>query len=507
MVTRSPISADKAGAGMVLLRVAGLLLVGMALLCLVNRTAAQESAGWPSDKSIPDYQAETDTPVLVVDQNRTVHAFSSQWLEDSGKSIKAVVYNQWTLEKGWTAPIDILLSPLKEEARVLDAVLDENGIMHVIFYGGDETEANVYYSQAPATRAGQAQAWSRPRLVGMDANSPNVGGLAEDGEGNLVIVFSGRREGNGLYTLFSADGGASWTAPEPTFLTYGGTFPFILKLHRGDSGTVHAVWDVRDEGGNGRQINYAQLAPGSRQWRGPVRLATAESGYGVLIPTITEHDGELFVAYSGVTLIRSRDGGLTWSEPARPFQQTGVNGIMSFVEDSGGRLHLLWSQRISGAPDIHGVWHSLWQDGRWTEPEPVVSGPAVPDKTGNAAFDPYDVGAVVSQGNMLLVTWRQDPGLKGNGVWYSYLRLDTPELEVVLLPEIAAEVAPTAVSVQQGQPTPVPTPNTAVTGPVRATEIVGIRNPVAPIMLGVLPVVAMLTLGVFWKWLGLARRP
>lgn len=493
-------------------RIAWLLLAGTALLCLVDRSAAQANVGWPGDKPIPDYQSETDTPVLVVDQNRTVHAFSSQWLEGSAKSIKAVVYNQWTLEKGWTAPVDILLSPLKEEARVLDAVLDQNGVMHVIFFGGDETEANVYYAQAPASRAGQAQAWSRPRVVGVDANSPNVGGLAADGEGNLIIVFSGRREGNGLYTLFSADGGATWTAPEPTFLTYGGNFPFILKLHSGDSGTIHAVWDVRDDGGNGRQINYAQLTPGSQKWHGPVRLATAESGYGVLIPTITEHDGELFVAYSGVSIIRSQDGGRTWSDPARPFRHTGINGIMSFVEDSGGQLHLLWAQRISGSPDTHGVWHSLWQDGHWTEPEPVVSGPAVPDKTGNDAFDPYDVGAAVSQGNMLLVTWRQDPGLKGNGVWYSYLQLDTPELEVVPLPETVVEpaeavAAPTAVAATQDQPATISTPVTAVDGPVRATEIVEIRNPVAPIALGVLPVAAMLALGVLLKWSGVARRP
>jgi hypothetical protein len=41
---------------------------------------------------------------------------------------------------------------------------------------------------------------------------------------------------------------------------------------------------------------------------------------------------------------------------------------------------------------------------------------------------------VVSQGNTILVTWRTDLLSKGNGVWYSYKQVDTPELPVIELP-------------------------------------------------------------------------
>ena len=81
--------------------------------------SAQEPNGWPAQQRIPDFHPETNTPILVADQNRTVHAFSSQWLDDDeDNAVRAIAYNQWTLEGGWTPPVDILLSPLKDDARL-----------------------------------------------------------------------------------------------------------------------------------------------------------------------------------------------------------------------------------------------------------------------------------------------------------------------------------------------------------------------------------------------------
>lgn len=460
---------------------------------------AQEPTQWLPQQRIPDFNPKTDTPILVTDQNRIVHVFSSQWLgEEEGHSVRAIVYNQWSLENGWTSPVDIVLSPLKNDARIMGAFLDQSGIMHVAFFGGDETEANIYYTQAPAIRAGQAPAWSSPVLVGEAANGVSAAALTGDDNNNLVILYSGQRQGWGLYTTYSADGGDTWTDPEPTFLTYDELFPFILKLSPGPSGLIHAVWDVRDLGGNGRQINYANLDLADRQWSEPVTLAEAESGYGVLIPTVVEHRNEVIVAYSGIVIRRSGDGGRTWSAPERPFRQTGINGIMSFVVDSNDDLHLLWAQRITGSPDIHGVWHSMWQNGSWIEPEPVVSGPQVRDLKGDKAFDPYDVRAVVSQGNVLLATWRSDPGLNGNGVWYSARRLDAPELPLVEIPTVplVTPVQLPTVTATPANPTPVATERPEVKKLVM-NEPEGsspINHPSRAVMLGIIPVILVLSI-------------
>lgn len=427
------------------------VLLAYAFQILGNVTAAlaQQPDQWTPQQTIPNYHNDTNPPYLIADQNRTVHAFSSQWLgEEEGDPVKAILYNHWQPEQGWSTPIDILLSSSKE-ARILDVFLDQKGMLHLIFYGGDETDANIYYSQAPATMANLAPAWSPPVVVGGGANNPEAAALAGDDHGHLVIIYSGQADGWGLYTLYSMDDGASWTEATPTFLTYDEIFPVILKLYRGQSGLLHAVWDLRNKSGQGRQIIYAHLDMTTWEWSKPAVLVEADTGYGVLVPTVIEYQNDIIVAYSGVTMQRSSDGGQTWSDPISPFRQVGVNGVMSFVVDSNNILHFLWAQRITGDPDIHGVWHSRWEGGRWTEPVAVVSGPQIADLKGEQAFDPYEVHAVASQGNLLLATWRSDPGNHGNGVWYSYTRLDTPELPLAPLPTLAPTLTPTHTAVSE----------------------------------------------------------
>lgn len=394
-------------------------------------SAAQRINSWSPAQQIPNYHPETNPPLMVVDQNRTVHAFSSQWFDEEERPLKTIVYNNWRVDQGWSRPVDILLSPNKNEARITGVYLDpKDNTVHLTFFGGDGTEANIYYASAKLPEAYNASSWSKPIMVGAAAGDPEVSVIMGNSQGQLVIAYSGTRQGNGLYTTYSDDGGETWTNAQPFFLTYSRNFPYALSLFPGESGLIHAIWDVRDVGGNGRQIVYSSLDFENRRWQNPVVLQEVDEGYGILNPAIVEYDSEIFVAYSGIYITRSRDGGRTWSDPVKPFIHTGVNGVVSFVVDSNNFLHLLWAQRISGNPDIHGVWHSIWENGRWSEPEAVVSGPQIPDQIGANAFDPYDVRAVISQGNILLATWRSDPGLRGNGVWFSYITLDSPELPV-----------------------------------------------------------------------------
>lgn len=483
-------------------------LVGAFMLLLImgagQKAAAQQPIQWSPAQRIPDFEAGTWPPVMVADQNRTVHAFSSQWLgEGEEESVRAIMYNRWTLEQGWSTPIDILLSPFKNDARMTGAFLDDMGMIHVTFFGGDNTEAYIYYSRALAVNADRATAWSTPIPVDA-AGDPELAGIIGDGRGNLAIVYSGKRDGLGLYTIYSTDGGDTWTDPTATFLTYSkDLFPVILRLSPSQSGWVNAVWDVRNSEGQGRQINYARLNLDEGQWSEPTELSAVEAGYGVLNPAVIEYSDMVFVSYNQtpkIVIRRSSDGGQTWTEPVEPFRHVGVNGIMSFATDSSDKLHLLWAQRISGNPDIHGTWHSVWQDGRWSEPEAVVSGPPVRDLEGDQAFDPFEVRAVVSQGNILLVTWRMDPGLKGNGVWYSYILLNSPELPLAPFP--TPPVTPSIESVftpTPSSPTPTSTPKPVFafqpSDRSSAAEMAG--NPMTPLLIGMIPVILLISFLIF----------
>lgn len=399
---------------------------------------------WSTPQTIPLYHPETWPPILIADQNRTVHAISSQWIDNgSGTYVREIVYNQWTLQNGWTIPVDIVLSPVKE-ARLTDAFLDKEGMLHVVFFGGDNTSANIYYSKAPAVDAATAGAWSYPIIIGENAGDPENAVFAENDQGTLYVVYSGRELGNGLYKVSSTDRGDTWSDSTPIFFNLSGEPNiFLLRIIKGESGWLHAIWSVYDATAQGRGIYYTRSSDGNK-WSEPVLLADAQEGLGTQTPTIIEYDGKLIALYNMTPKIMMRsssDDGETWDTPTAIFpRHIGVNGALSLVIDSNDELHLFFGQRISGSPDIHGMWHSTFINNRWTEPEALIKGPKVSDLVGSNSFDPNTAHAVVSQGNVILVTWRTDPGARGNGVWYSYKTGFGPELPVEPLPTMTSDI-------------------------------------------------------------------
>jgi hypothetical protein len=400
--------------------------------------AKAQVPGWSVPETIPGYDPETWSPILVADQNRTVHAFSSQPVNaGTDTQVEAVFYNRWTLQQGWTFPTDILLSPIKD-AQVTDAILEGNSTFHVVFFGGDNTGANIYYSKAPADRADDPSAWSAPVLIGENAGDPAGAVFYQDSGGALYVMYNGRQTGSGLYVVSSKDHGDSWSDPISVFLT-GSDVPNISLLHviKDDSGWFHAIWLVSNIAGQGRGIFYARSRNGI-DWSAPVLLASATEGLGPQAPTIIEYHGALLVVYimtPKLMMQRSNDNGQTWDDPTRLFpRHVGANGSLSLIIDSTSTLHLLFGQRITGNPDIHGMWHSTYQNGHWLEPEAVASGPLVMDKTGATGFDPFEAHGAIVQGNVILATWITERGSEGNGVWFSYKLLDSRENPAVPIP-------------------------------------------------------------------------
>ncbi|MCK7501740.1 MAG: hypothetical protein MZW92_75900 [Comamonadaceae bacterium] len=107
----------------------------------------------------------------------------------------------------------------------------------------------------------------------------------------------------------------------------------------------------------------------------------------------------------------------------------------------------------------------------WTNPDRFVS--TVPA---------HDVRAVVSQGNVLLVVWREDLGVGQNGIWYSYSVLDVPELSVVPLAtdpaDFSVQNVGTAVVPELGVSTPEPTLRPELLEEAPPSDLGG--NPLSP---------------------------
>jgi len=415
---------------------------------LASTTSFTQNTGWSVPQIIPGYDKWAWPPILVADQNHQVHAFSSQWVGNGdGTSFSSLVYNKWTLRDGWTEPIDIILSP-SGEARLTSAYLDSDGMVHIVFWGGDSTAANIYYSVSKLETVDQVLSWSVPVPIAAGAGDPAGAILIENVEGELLLIYHGNLFGNGVFVIKSTDRGKTWSKPNSIFQTDSNApLAWNIQAIRTKNGWLHVVWNVLTEGGQGRGIYYSRTENG-KEWTEPILLDFAQEGYGTQTPAIIEYNDELITFFAGIYMRRSSDNGKTWSEAGRIFfRHTGVNGSLSPIMDGNGVLHLFFGQRITGSPDIHGMWHSTFKNDRWLEPEAIIKGPSIDDRIGEKSFDPFEARAVISQGNVLLVTWRTDPGLRGNGVWYSYKILDIPGLPISTSTLASSEVLSTPTSV------------------------------------------------------------
>jgi hypothetical protein len=392
--------------------------------------------------------------------------------------------------------------------------------MHVLFFGGDDIAANIYYSRALAVNADRASAWSPPTLIGERAITPSFAGLAGDGNGKLIAVYSGDLAGNGLYALNSEDGGNTWSTPASIFLTFSDElWPAHLQMHVGQSVQLYAAWSVVNTAGHGVAAYLSSMKLSTGLWGKSVEL-DQPTGAFLGHPSVIEYNRELFALYlngippSGtppaIWFLRSSDGGQSWSEPIRPFpNHIGSNGRVSLVIDGSNVLHGFFGERVPqgfGLSDIHGMWHSIWQGNRWSEPEAVISGPSTPARfPGDArSFDPVEARAVVSQGNTLLVTWRTDPGLDKNGVWYSFTAVDAPEQPVI--PLSVPATAPSSLATLSTTPeseifTASPSLRTEEAPPSQA------NNPTLVFTLALVPVILLLVgLVLFQQFIRFRRR-
>ncbi len=210
---------------------------------------------WSPQQRIPDYGDEFRPPCLVADMNYTVHVFNNQPL-DGGEN--AIFYRKWSIDQGWTHPIDIILSPLPGAPQVQGCFIDKTGFMHLVFFAGNEIEGEIYYSRVPAINASMAPAWSKPVLVGQDTLP--FATLAGDGKSDLFILFSGKKGGMGLYEVHSTDEGITWSQPATVFMVNDvDQIPTGIRLTIDLQGRLHAVWSVVNTAGHRSSYLLCQI--------------------------------------------------------------------------------------------------------------------------------------------------------------------------------------------------------------------------------------------------------
>jgi len=488
--------------------------------------SAKSNHGWSPDAKVPGYLDDTFTPFLLADHNRTIHAFTSQWIQNDGRR-RAIVYRQWSLAGGWTRPVDILLAPTGNDANFVGAYLDSSDKIHVIFMSAEEItgKISVYYSKASASDADWAPAWSDPVLIAGNGSDLNSGAIIGDDEGNLVVIYSGNLYGSGVYYVYSKDGGGNWSDVQSLFLTYDPELSaFSLRLAIGPNQDISAAWNLVTNTGLDDSLYFANFDKTKFKWESPVELEERidlPEYFGPSFPTIVNDGREIVIVYNsgnpfsdrpvgaGRPITRahiSLDGGLTWHEPTDPFPlHIGRSGEHTMALDGEGNPHLLFIQRIElqdndgSYKTVGGIWHSVLQNGAWTNPDRLV-----------ATRPAHDVRATVVQGNVLLAVWREDPGSGEDGVWYSYITLDVPELPVTPLATssfdntISSDSSSTLLTITPNLLASQLTPQPGLLEDVPPSDLGG--NPALPIIIGTVPVILILIIVFFGYRFLLNRR-
>ena len=474
----------------------------------VQAISAQEAQGfWAEQQQIPDYDLDAFAPVMVVDSAGTVHAFSVE--RPFAEAPQDLFHRTWTPETGWSDPNNVLLAPSPFPPTILGVYIDEHDTIHLTLYVGNQDVADLYYSSSPAITAHLATSWLQPTAIVKGVGPLAIGALQGDGHGNLMAIYQSRDYGVGLYYVTSPDYGETWSEPDIVQLVYRkDVWPAALNTFVDVDGVLHAVWSFWSDRGRGEEIYYTQTElrwqDHENHWREPILLAAKEEeDYEADWPTVMKYKDDLIVIYQdsfpATRFFRlSKDNGLTWSEPVHPWPHIGEYAEAVMLLDSNGDLHTVMGNRTADC--CHGMWHAKWMDGYWSDLEPMIFGPKSP------SFDPSGPSAVITRGNYLLVAWRTDTLPEDrNGAWYTFGRLNAPELAVVPLP--TSTFTPTPYF------TPTPLPPTATPAPDKAfysqfddPNLMHANNPGMPLIWAAAPATLLIALVMLLRGVSARRR-
>lgn len=483
------------------------LLAG--LLAVLAPAAVQAAPGDVGQCSVPFNISNSPgytsaDPFLLADPAGTVHLF---WAEkvtgeaDTPPMIPdAVMYATWDGE-AWSEPVDIFLSPGDMANRRIgapQAVLDEQGVIHLVWIGPDFT---LYYSSAHAAEAGSARAWRKPVLLASDQSGTQFSAaIAYEAPQTLHLAYASgsggaalgdQRTNRAISYIRSDDGGATWSEPFDIFTfsdpNRGGS---NVRMITGEPGQVYTSWTEWDLSGNGQAVYFARSLDSGLTWDRPVLLDEREElDYERDWTNLAVLDEQRLVALweGGFRAYPqtqySTDGGVTWGEPIDTFYWLiADNGFAQFAQDSAGRTHVFLLRRIregfeekcnlfpgctnTGAA----IWHSVWEaETRWREPAPLLF-----------SEDNY-LSVATNGGNQLALAWSAilDPEIK------------VMHCQVEGAAAVAAAPLPTRTPTPQPEPTvaasagvePEPTPLPApATGPFEAAPLTPRRSPAVAVL-------------------------
>lgn len=342
-------------------------------------------AGWDlAPRRLDSAVSSAHAPELATNERGEIAVV---WQETEGAKTRVCVRTVITQEETW-APYPVVIANLPGEVRGLQAAMDMEGNLHVIWCQIDKGVSQVL---ACVSQAG-GEGWEAVRPLGPPANRPIYAQLAVNRRGQALVIWS---EGDRLLASHHDRASRSWS-DRPTDVAQG--VAMHLRMDLDDSGNAMLLWTVLEQG---KQVLKASYMDGATvEWRRPEAIASGES---VLWPQVglDGRGGALAVWRQGASnrmkLFGRRFQNGAWEEHLEPLASDIGQSKFHSLSVSHMGAAVLWSQTHDGNTAIYVRRHL---NGAWVPSPMLLGSPGANEVQDPRVFmtDAGDVSAIWRQG-------------------------------------------------------------------------------------------------------------
>ena len=241
----------------------------------------------------------------------------------------------WLGLAGWPAPAPddpVVVQRVPEGGIAPQAVTDANGVVHIVFYKGDPSTGDIYYTRrsADGTFSPARRVNSRPASA-IAIGSVRGAQMSVGPTGHIHVVWNGSdavvtppAHGRALLYARSTDGGATFSA-ERDLVTWGTGLDGGGSVAAGADGRVYAVWHATPAGKTDADgaVYLSRSNDDGVTFARENRIDPSRNGACgcCSIRALVDRRGSLFVVYRAagadvhrdITLLRSDDRGATFT--------------------------------------------------------------------------------------------------------------------------------------------------------------------------------------------------
>ncbi|HST23508.1 MAG TPA: sialidase family protein [Blastocatellia bacterium] len=331
-------------------------------------------SNFPQTKNLTKSKGEAFGPSLVVTKKGTPRAYIA-YHDDSPGVTEAFLLRAKKKAKFKKPEI---LTPGGGGGFAPRIALDSNEALNIVY--GDTTggarrvqfmrseDLGATFSESLLLSGSSTQSFEPEITVDPD-DAINVA-WADEESGAGVIMFSR-----------SINGGATFS--DPVAVSKGTGSATQAHITSDSAGHLHIVY-MQQLGEEEIQVFYTRSADHGQTFSEPVNISNKSEALVNKPLVATFEDSTVYVAFQNevrrdqqIYLLKSEDGGLTFSEPkqvSNANNQCGRAHSAAMVVDSEGTLHLVWidASRVQGCSDEGILFYSNSKDGRRFSTEKMI---------------------------------------------------------------------------------------------------------------------------------------